>query len=74
MKTLNGNQRILCLVFVDKYNLLLSGGLGKIINIFDINNYDWVNKIEAHSAAVKCLKPLLGGYFASGSEDNTIKI
>jgi WD40 repeat protein len=74
LKTLNGSQRILCLAYVDKYDLLLSGDVGNTIYVFDVTNYDCVKKIEAHSAAVNCLLPLPGGYFASGSDDNTIKI
>jgi WD40 repeat protein len=74
LKTLNENQKILCLAFVDKYDLLLSGDVGKIINVFDMTNYDCVKKIEAHSAAINCLLSLPGGYFVSGSDDNTIKI
>jgi WD40 repeat protein len=74
LKTLNGNKRILCLAFVDRYNLLLSGDVGKTISVFDMTNYDCVKKVRAHSARVKCLLSLPGGYFASGSDDNTIKI
>jgi WD40 repeat protein len=54
-------------------DLLLSGGVGGVVDVFDVTNYDSVKKIEAHSAAVNCLLPLPGGYFASGSDDNEIK-
>jgi WD40 repeat protein len=74
LKTLNGEKRILCLAFVDRYNLLLSGDVGKTISVFDMTNYDCIKKIRAHSARVKCLLSLPGGYFVSGSDDNTIKI
>jgi WD40 repeat protein len=53
---------------------LLSGGVSGVVDVFGVTNYDSVKKIEAHSAAVNCLLPLPGGYFACGSDDNAIKI
>jgi WD40 repeat protein len=74
LKTLNENQKILCLAYVDKYELLLSGGADRTMNVFDMTNYDCVKKIDGHSAAVNCLLALPGGYFASGSDENTLKV
>jgi WD40 repeat protein len=63
-----------CLAFVDKFDLLISGGWDKRIMVYDMTDYKCVKVIQAHDDRITCLLPLPGGFFASGSNDKTIKI
>jgi WD40 repeat protein len=66
---LGGHQKsVLSLLFIEKYNLLLSGSADKAIKVWDTRSYDCVATIEdAHGGEVKCLVWLPCGYFASSS-------
>jgi WD40 repeat protein len=63
------------LIFIDEFDLLISGSLDQTIRVWDIvDNYKCIDKIET-SNMITCLLKLSSGYFASGFLDCTeIKI
>jgi WD40 repeat protein len=62
------------LLFIEKYNLLLSGGGDLVIKVWKADNYQWINTFEYHTGTIRCLLLLPSGYFASGSADGNIKL
>jgi WD40 repeat protein len=74
LKTLVGHKgRVLCLEFIKKRNLLLSGSY-KTVRVWDMKSDLCINLILAHNGNVECLLSLPNGYFASGCVDGNIKI
>lgn len=74
-KTINENGKVLCLLEFES-NRLLSGNGQKEINLWDINNpYDKpIKSFLGHELWVNCLAKINNQYFASGSNDSTIRI
>jgi WD40 repeat protein len=75
IKKLSGHTHYIdCLLFIDRYNLLISGSRDGKIKIWDILGYVCVENINADASGVTCLLKLNGGYFASGFADKILKI
>jgi WD40 repeat protein len=75
IKKLSGHTHYIdCLLYIDRYNLLISGSRDGGIKVWDIIFYVCVKSLNAHIKGVTCLLKLNGGHFATGSSDNIIKI
>jgi WD40 repeat protein len=68
LKTLFDNKcKVLCLVYVNKDNILLTGNNDKFIKVWRMQDYLCVRIIEAHADGVSSLLLLPCGFLASGS-------
>ncbi len=71
------NSPIIALAFDAPKRILLSGNLeGEIILRYLDNDFSILNTqiIKAHKGLIRCLKILDNSFFASGAEDNQVKI
>ena len=68
-------SRILCLLEFEK-NTLLCGASDNLITLYEINsmNYELIHRFIGHTLWVNCLTKINNNYFASASNDTTIKI
>jgi WD40 repeat protein len=74
-KSLNGHSAVvLVLLYIQDYDLLLSGSMDKTIKVWNINDSQCIQTIEAHEDGVFSLLYLPNGYFASSSWSGTIKV
>jgi WD40 repeat protein len=74
LATLNGHSHgVNALLYVKKYNTLLSGSYDRTIKVWDCDTYSCIKTILTSFISVRCFCSLPGGFFAFGS-DNKIKI
>jgi WD40 repeat protein len=67
-------SRILCLLYINWDNLLLSGSDDKTIKVWTLEKYKCVRTIHGCNSAVTCFVLLPDGYFACGSDDKSIRL
>ena len=72
---IKGKSRILCLLEFEN-NTILCGTSDNLINLYEINsmNYELIHRFIGHTLWVNCLAKINNNYFASASNDTTIKI
>jgi WD40 repeat protein len=74
-KSMVGHDKsVMCLSFIKKNRLLISGCEDHIIKLWNVDNYGLINTIMLHDATIRSFLTLCGGYIASASGDNKIKI
>jgi WD40 repeat protein len=75
-KILKGHIEWIWSLMFDKNNsLLYSGAADYTIKVWDFKaDYECIKTINAHNGSVRCILLLPNGYFASGSDDNKIKL
>jgi WD40 repeat protein len=62
IKKLSGHTNYIdCLLYIDRYNLLISGSRDGKIKLWDTVDYVCVKNINAHASGVTCLLKLCGG-------------
>jgi WD40 repeat protein len=73
-KTLRGHtDTVLCVHVSLAKNRIISGGMDKLVNIYDLETHEIVNTLKFHDGWVKCLA-LDHERIISGSGDKTIRI
>ena len=72
---IQGKSRILCLLEFEN-NKILCGTSDNLVNLYEINsmNYELIHRFIGHTLWVNCLTKINNNYFASASNDTTIKI
>ena len=72
---IQGKNRVLCLLEFEK-NKILCGTSDNVVNLYEINsmNYEFIYRFIGHTLWVNCLTKINNNYFASASNDTTIKI
>ena len=77
INTINESGYIFCLLEMEQ-NIILSGTSNNTIQLFNINSHENKNKniysFKGHDLWINCLVKCNSQYFASGSNDATIKI
>jgi WD40 repeat protein len=76
VKTLSThNDFINVLLFIEKFNILLSGSNDKTIKVWNVKGFECIKTIDAHDKGISTLLMLSGGFFASGFyNDGIVKI
>ncbi len=75
IKEIKINITCYCICVIPKINILLFGGEGKDIFIYNLEKFNYINVVKnAHNDDILCISELKYGNIISSSEDNTLKI
>lgn len=75
IKTLEAHESVLCLCFHPEKPILAVGGSDKSIQLWNIDNFQLISKLEGHSGSILSLDfSSDGNFLVSGSSDKTVRL